>query len=46
MAKVGMRSVMGQHKMVVEAIECGAVDFIIKPFNEVRVLDAIERVLN
>lgn len=44
-AKVVMCSAMGQQKMVVESIEAGAKDFIIKPFDEIRVLDAINRVL-
>lgn len=44
-AKVIMCSAMGQQKMVVEAIEAGAKDFIVKPFDEGRVLDAINRVL-
>lgn len=45
-AKIIMCSAMGQQKMVVEAIEAGAKDFIIKPFDEHRVLDAVNRVLN
>lgn len=45
-AKVIMCSAMGQQKMVVEAIEAGAKDFIVKPFDESRVLDAINRVLS
>ncbi|MFD6443267.1 response regulator [Peribacillus sp. NPDC060186] len=45
-AKVIMCSVLGQQKMVVEAIEAGAKDFIVKPFDESRVLDAINRVLD
>lgn len=44
-AKIIMCSAMGQQKMVVEAIEMGAKDFIVKPFDESRVLDAIRRVL-
>jgi two-component system, chemotaxis family, chemotaxis protein CheY len=44
-AKVVMCSAMGQQKIVVEAIEAGAKDFIVKPFDEYRVLDAINRVL-
>lgn len=44
-AKIIMCSAMGQQKMVVEAIEAGAKDFIIKPFDENRVLEAIDRVL-
>lgn len=45
-AKVIMCSAMGQQKMVVEAIEAGAKDFIVKPFDEGRVIDAIDRVLS
>ena len=45
-AKVIMCSAMGQQKMIVEAIEAGAKDFIVKPFDEGRVLDAINRVLS
>ena len=44
-AKIIMCSAMGQQKMVVEAIEAGAKDFIVKPFDESRVLEAINRVL-
>ncbi|MBM7572128.1 response regulator [Aquibacillus albus] len=45
-AKVIMCSAMGQQKLVVEAIERGAKDFLVKPFDESRVLEAINRVLN
>ncbi|WP_456275389.1 response regulator [Bacillus sp. AK128] len=44
--KIIMCSAMGQQKMVVEAIEAGAKDFIVKPFEENRVLEAINRVLS
>lgn len=44
-SKIIMCSAMGQQKMVVEAIEAGAKDFIVKPFDETRVSDAINRVL-
>lgn len=44
-AKIIMCSAMGQQKMVVEAIEAGAKDFIVKPFDENRVIEAINRVL-
>jgi two-component system, chemotaxis family, chemotaxis protein CheY len=44
-AKIIMCSAMGQQKMVVEAIEAGAKDFIVKPFDEIRVQDAMKRVL-
>jgi len=45
-AKVIMCSAMGQQKMVVEAIAAGAKDFIVKPFDEGRVIDAVKRVLS
>lgn len=44
-AKIVMCSAMGQQKMVMEAIEAGAKDFITKPFDELSVLDAVNRVL-
>jgi two-component system chemotaxis response regulator CheY len=44
-AKIVMCSAIGQQRIVVEAIEAGAKDFIVKPFDEIRVLDAIKRVL-
>lgn len=45
-AKIVVCSAMGQQKVVVEAIEIGASDFIIKPFDESRVIDTIGRVLH
>ena len=44
-SKVIMCSAMGQQPMVVEAIKNGAKDFIVKPFQKARVLQAIENVL-
>ncbi len=44
-AKVVMCSAMGQHSMVMEAINAGAGDFIVKPFIGERVIEAISRVL-
>ncbi|WP_338469422.1 response regulator [Niallia sp. XMNu-256] len=44
-AKIIMCSAMGQQKMVVEAIESGARDFIVKPFDEACVIDSINRIL-
>jgi two-component system chemotaxis response regulator CheY len=44
-AKIIMCSAMGQQKIIVEAIESGAKDFIVKPFDDCRVLDAINRAL-
>jgi len=44
-AKVIMVSAMGQHALVVEAIQNGAKDFIVKPFQQARVAQAIKKVL-
>jgi len=44
--KVIMCSAMGQQPMVVDAIKAGAKDFIVKPFQKARVVQAIEHVLN
>ena len=44
-AKIIMVSAMGQHSLVVEAIQAGAKDFITKPFQPSRVLEAINRIL-
>ncbi len=44
-AKVIMCSAMGQQSMVMEAIQTGALDFIVKPFDTDRVLQSIERVM-
>lgn len=45
-AKIIMCSAVGQQKMVAQAIEAGAKDFIVKPFVEGRVFEAINRVLS
>ncbi|MGE8203958.1 response regulator [Heyndrickxia sp. NPDC080065] len=44
-AKIIICSSMGQQKMVMSGIEAGAKDYIVKPFNENHVNEAIERVL-
>ena len=44
-AKNLMVSAMGQQSLVVEAIQKGAKDYVIKPFQPSRVLEAVERVL-
>ncbi|SDL73336.1 response regulator [Halarsenatibacter silvermanii] len=36
-------SAMGQQKMVIDAIEAGAEDFIVKPFEDERVLEALQK---
>lgn len=45
-AKVIMCSAMGQQAMVIDAIQAGARDFIVKPFQADRVIEAINKVLN
>lgn len=42
-AKVIMCSAMGQQAMVIEAIQSGAKDFIVKPFQPDRVLEAVRK---
>lgn len=42
-AKIVMCSAMGQRLMVLEAMKTGAKDFVIKPFQKERILDAISR---
>ncbi len=44
-AKVIMCSAMGQQAMVIDAIQAGAKDFIVKPFQADRVLEAIGKTL-
>lgn len=43
-ANVIMCSAMGQQPMVIEAIQSGASDFIVKPFDKDRVLEAINKI--
>ncbi len=44
-AKIIMCSAMGQQAMVIEAIQAGARDFIVKPFQADRVLEAVKKVI-
>ena len=44
-AKVIMCSAMGQQAMVTEAIQSGAKDFIVKPFQADRVIEAVKKVV-
>lgn len=44
-ACVIMCSAMGQQAMVIEAIQSGAKDFIVKPFQAERVLEAVKKVV-
>jgi two-component system chemotaxis response regulator CheY len=43
-ARVVMVSALGQDSLVLEAVEAGARDFIVKPFKEDKVIDTIRRV--
>lgn len=43
--KIIMCSAMGQQGMVVEAIQAGAQDFIVKPFNAERIAESLDKVL-
>lgn len=45
-AKVIMCSAMGQQAMVIEAVQSGAKDFIVKPFQPDRVLEAVKKVID
>jgi two-component system, chemotaxis family, chemotaxis protein CheY len=44
-AKIIMCSAMGQQAMVIDAIQAGAKDFIVKPFAADRVIEAIKKTL-
>ena len=44
-ATVIMCSAMGQQAMVIESIQAGAKDFIVKPFQQDRVLEAVKKVI-
>lgn len=45
-ARVIMCSAMGQQSMVIDAIQAGARDFIVKPFQAERVLEAVRKALS
>ncbi len=44
-ARILMCSAMGQQALVDEAVQAGAKDFVVKPFQPSRVLEAVQRVL-
>ncbi|NLP17910.1 MAG: response regulator [Firmicutes bacterium] len=44
-ARVVMCSAMGQQAMVIDAIRAGALDFIVKPFQPERVVEAVRKAL-
>ena len=45
-AKVIMCSALGQQSLIVQALQLGAKDFIVKPFREERVIAAIKHILD
>lgn len=42
-ARILMVSAMGQQKMIVEALEAGAMDFLVKPFQPAKVLETVKK---
>ncbi len=44
-ARVAMVTAMGQQTMVMNALKAGARDFVVKPFDGVRVLDAVQKLI-
>jgi len=44
-ARVLMVSAMGQQKLIVEALELGAIDFLVKPFQPTKVLETVQKCL-
>jgi two-component system chemotaxis response regulator CheY len=45
-ARVLVVSAMGQQKMIVEALEYGAMDFLVKPFQPTKVLETVKKCLH
>ena len=45
-ARIVMCSAMGQQAMVIESIQAGARDFIVKPFQPDRVVEAVNKALS
>ncbi len=45
-AKVIMCSALGQQRLIIQAIQLGAKDFIVKPFKPERIIGAIKKALN
>ncbi len=44
-ARVCMVTAVGQQSMVMEAMKCGAKDFVLKPYRDDRVLAALTKIL-
>lgn len=45
-ARILMVSAMGQQKMIVDALEAGALDFLVKPFQPTKVLATVKKCLH
>jgi two-component system chemotaxis response regulator CheY len=45
-ARVLMVSAMGQQELIVEALEAGAMDFVVKPFQPAKVLRTVQKCLS
>ena len=45
-ARIVMCSALGQESLVMEAIEAGARDYIVKPFKPEKVLEVVKKVVN
>ena len=44
-ANIVMCSAVGQKQLIIEAIQSGAKDFIVKPFHSTRVLEAVNKAI-
>lgn len=44
-ARIIMCSAMGQKDLIIEAIQAGAKDFVVKPFQHARVKEAVDKAL-
>jgi two-component system chemotaxis response regulator CheY len=44
-ARISMCSAMGQQGMVIESLKAGAIDFVVKPFDVARVMDAVKKMI-
>ena len=45
-AKIIMCSALGQQSLIVQALQLGAKDFVVKPFREERVIASIKKILD
>ena len=45
-ARIAMVTAMGQQSVILEALKSGARDFVIKPFDKQRVVDAVGKLLD